>query len=204
MADEFRITKEMMEKADTYIPIAMKEALACDVARICVKETGTIHPPIDVEPEETIFHLPPSYCESPSAKARVMMTLLLVMYLHVWDEETPLLCEAEDYDKWAGAHVLNQLERFKAGEYREKAFDILSDYREMEKYLNSAIYAVLREMNDPVTRFMSAMVEMSSSETMQNAMESIRKTQADMEAERARQEEIMRGNAGTEVENVGQ
>ena len=193
MADEFKITKEIMEKADTYIPIAVKEIIASDMARACVKETYLIRPSTEKAAYDGAYGLKPNYCESPSSKARVMMTVLMALYLHAWGEETPFLCEISEYDRCAGSHVLNQLERFKAGEYREKAFDLLADYREMERYLNSAIYSVLRELNDPVKRFMEAIGEMSSAEGMQNAIESIKEAQEQVNAEIARQEQIIHG-----------
>lgn len=200
MADEFKITKEIMDKADTYIPIAVKEIIASDMARACVKETNLIRPHDQKPQYDGAYGLAPNYCESPSSKARVMMTVLLSLYLHVWSDDTPLLCDISQYDQWAEAHVLNQLERFKAGEYREKAFDLLADYREMERYLNSAIYSVLRELNDPVKRFLEALGEMSSAEGMQNAIDSIKAAQEQVNAEIARQDSIIHG----EDENGGE
>ena len=200
MADEFKITKEIMDKADTYIPIAVKEIISSDMARACVKETYMIRAHDEKPQYEGVYGLAPTYCESPSSKARVMMTVLLALYLHVWSDDTPLLCDISQYDQWAEAHVLNQLERFKAGEYREKAFDILADYREMERYLNSAIYSVLRELNDPVKRFLESLGEMSTPEGMQNAIDSIKQAQEQVNAEIARQESIIHG----EDENGGE
>ena len=197
MGNEFRITEETMRKAETYIPLTMKEMIANDMARACVKRTGLIRPfGTEAEPEGE-WGVSPVYCESPSSKARVMMTVLMVMYLKIWGEDTPYLCEIEAFDQWAGAHVLNQLERFKAGPFREKAFDILSDYREMEKCLNSAIYAVLRELNDPVKRFMEALGAMASAEGIQNAIETIKEAEAGIEKERERQERIIHGDEET-------
>jgi hypothetical protein len=118
MADEFKITKAIMEQADTYIPIAMKEMIASDVARVCVKETAMVRPHGEEEEQGNEYAFAPTFCENPRSKARVMMTILLSVYLHIWGEDTPLLCDIESYDQWARAHVLNQLERFKAGEYR--------------------------------------------------------------------------------------
>ncbi len=193
MADEFKITKTIMEQADTYIPIAMKEMIASDVSRVCVKETSTVRPHGEEEEQGNEYAFSPTFCESPSSKARVMMTILLSVYLHIWGDDTPLLCDIESYDQWARAHVLNQLERFKAGEYREKAFDLLADYKEMEKYLNSAIYAVLREMNDPVQRTVHVLSQFASAENIEDAKNKAGALQAAIEKEKERQERIMRG-----------
>ena len=193
MENEFKITDAIMDKADTYIPLALKEAIANDMARACVKPTGMIRPFGEKAEDGGDYGIPALYCESAVNKARVLLTVIMALYLHLWGEDTKYLCDIEEYDKWAGAHVLNQLERFKAGKYREKAFDLLADYREMEKCLNGAIYAVLRELNDPVKRFMEAFGAMASAEAIQSAMETIKEAQAGIEEERERQERIIHG-----------
>lgn len=193
MADEFKITKAIMEQADTYIPIAMKEMIASDVARVCVKETSAVRPHGEEEEQVNEYAFSPTFCESTSSKARVMMTILLSVYLHIWGDDTPLLCDIESYDQWARAHVLNQLERFKAGEYREKAFDLLADYKEMEKYLNSAIYAVIRELNDPVQRTIHVLSQFASAGNIEDAKNTVGTLQLAIEKEKERQESIMRG-----------
>jgi hypothetical protein len=205
MGDKLKITHETMKNADTYIPVATKELLAATIARACVKRTNQIH--AYDEKDEIFFDgeyaLSPIYCESVSSKARFLMTILNAYYLHTWDDTHPLMCSMEEYDEWAGTHLLNQIERFKSGEYREKAFDMLADYREMEKYLNSAIYSVLREMNDPVRRFMEAIGTMTSAEGIQEAMGSIEDSRKKIEAEKKRQEEIVNGNGGESSDEHG-
>ena len=199
MENEFKVTSEIMANAKTYIPIAMKEMIANEVARACVKETYKVRPHADKTAYAGDYGLSPNYCESVSSKARVMMTILLSQYLGIWGDDTAFLCDIGNYDQWAEAHVLNQIERFKGSEYREKAFDILSDYREMERYLNSAVYSVLRELNDPVTRFMSAIGEITSADGVQKAMDAIAEAQKGISEEMKRQEEIIHG-AETEEE----
>lgn len=199
MENRFEVTREMMEKAKTYIPIAMKEMIASDVARGCIKQTKLIRNHEEAKQEQDdMYELSPVYCESSSTKARILMTILMVFYLEAWGDDSPMLCSVEDYDKVASAHVLNQIERFKTTDLREKAFDLLGDYREMEKYLNSAIYSVLREMNDPVTRFMRAMGEIGSVEGINNALEAIKEAQDGIIKEGQRQVRIIRGEEGDE------
>lgn len=192
MENRFELTKEIMGKAETYVPIAMKEMIASDSARACIKPTNLIHPH-DMSATELTYGLQPVYCESPSAKARIMMTILMVFYLKEWDDSHQLMSDAEEYDKIASSHIINQIERYKSGEYREKAFDILSDFKETERYLNSAIYSVLRELNDPVKRFMEAMGDISSYEGIQRTLDSIKQSQEKIEEERERQEQIING-----------
>lgn len=196
MENKFEITKEIMANADTYMPLALKELISISKARECVKETNYIQP-MGVDTQfKGEYGMGPMYCESPSTKARILMTCLMVFYLKVWPDSTDMICSLDDYDAWSKAHVLNQIERFKSTEYREKAFDIISDYREMERHLNSAIYSVLRELNDPVKRFMEAFGTMGSIEGIQEAVKSIEEAKDGIEAERERQESIINGEGG--------
>lgn len=196
MENKFEITEEIMENASTYMPLALKEVIAISKARDCIKETNSIQP-LGVD---GTFHgeyaLKPIYCESPSTKARIMMTCLMVFYLKIWPDSTDMICAIDDYDNWGGAHVLNQIERFKSTKYREKAFDIISDYREMEKHLNSAVYSVLREMNEPVKRLMDALGTLGSAEGVKDAMNTIQEAKEGIEKERERQKRIINGETG--------
>ena len=198
MADEFKLTKEIMENADTYIPVITKELLANVIARSCVQTTDLIRPMGDKPEGDDILQVEPVYCESVSTKARYLMTILLTYYLKIRDESAWLLCEIDEYDNWAGAHIINQIERFKAGDYREKAFDILTDYREMEKYINAAIYAVLKEMNDPAKRAFQMIQSAFSADTINEAVEQMREYSEKLEEEKERQEKIVHGEAGEE------
>ena len=191
---QFQVTNEIMANAKCYMPVLTKEVIAQDVARACIKETSTIGEQTD--DLDAGFAMPPVYCESPSSKSRVMMAILLSYYLGVVDSNEKLMLNLETFDGWAGAHVLNQIERFKATEHREKAFNLLSDYREMERYLNSAIYSVLREMNDPVKRFLSTLSLMGTDEQIKKTTELAKKTASEILEEQKRQDKIVNGEIG--------
>lgn len=200
MGEKFKITPEIMKNTNTYISIAMKELIASDLARACVKETYKIKSHEDNSQYQSDYGLSPMYCESPSSKARVMMTVLMSFYLNLWGDDKAFLCDISEYDDLASAHVLNQIERFKSGEYREKAFDLLADYKETEKYLNSAIYSVLRELNDPAKRILDALGNMASAEMMQNTLNQIQEYQAGIKEEIEKQRTIMENGEGVNAD----
>lgn len=200
MGEKFKITPEIMKNANTYISIGMKELIASDLARACVKETYKIKNHEDNSQYQSDYGLSPMYCENPSSKARVMMTVLMSFYLNLWGDDKAFLCDISEYDDLASAHVLNQIERFKSGEYREKAFDLLADYKETEKYLNSAIYSVLRELNDPAKRIMDALGNMASAEMMQNTLNQIQEYQAGIKEEIEKQRTIMENGEGVNAD----
>lgn len=70
--------------------------------------------------------------------------------------------------------MLNQIERMKSvPALRNAAFDLLQDYKMLEKMLNTEVYNMLRVMNDPVTRFSNAMQAQTSPEAMQKSLDEL-------------------------------
>ena len=71
----------------------------------------------------------------------------------------------------------HQIERMKAegGESRNRAFDLIGDFREMEKRLNSEIYADLQIMNDPVARLAMALSSSMTPEAVQRMTDEAQK-----------------------------
>ena len=88
-------------------------------------------------------------------KNRYLMAVL-ASYLHIGyetDERDERLMSIADYNRWAGSHVLNQIDRFKRdSEARDKCYDLLYDFREFEKLLSAQIYGLLNVQNDIVMR----------------------------------------------------
>lgn len=201
MANRFEVTKEMMENADSYMPIVMKEGISASVARACVRDTADIHPLLSKEEDENDYNVPPMYGEDTGAKARIMLTILMSYYLKVWDRDKSFMCEDGEYDAVMESHIMNQIERFKATDLREKAFDILSDYKELEKYVNCAIYSVLREKNDPVLRMMEALGAVGAADNLSEILEKIKGLQDEISEENARQERIIDGEDDADDES---
>lgn len=201
MANRFEVTKEMMENADSYMPIVMKEGISASVARACVRDTGDIHPLLSREEDENDYNVPPMYGEDTGAKARIMLTILMSYYLKVWDRDKSFMCEDGEYDAVMESHIMNQIERFKATDCREKAFDILSDYKELEKYVNCAIYSVLREKNDPVRRMMESLGAVGAADNLSEILEKIKDLKDEISEESDRQERIIDGEDDADDES---
>ena len=193
MENRFEITPEIMENAETYMPIVLKERIAHELAEACATEKFRSE-------EEQVYGLPPVCCESTLNKSRVLLTILLVFYLKVWDESKEMPCSVEDYDKFMSSHPINQIERFKGTAYREKAFDLLADFRDMEKRLNAATYAYVRAKNDPATRLLVALGEIGSAEGIQKAIDIIHDSQDGIAEEIKRQERIINGEEGDDAD----
>lgn len=141
------ITKEMIEKARDYVTNAEKQKWVDTTATKCFDQLS-----IKLG-EET---LPTMYMVNASIKSRYLMTALISLYFgeKFKGDETDegLMCE-EDYDKWAGSHIVCQIDRWKRdADIRDKCFDLLHDYHELEKRLSSQITGILTVQNDMVVR----------------------------------------------------
>lgn len=139
------ITEETLEKANTYVPLKEKidfvtrSAEKCfDFVEIAVGENRTRH-----------------YKENPETKRRFLMGFLLSEYLHLPFEPVEgeaYLMAVDEYDEYAGSHIINQLNRLKKSELRDKAFDLLADYQEVEKLFGAEIRSLLEAANEPIHR----------------------------------------------------
>ena len=81
----------------------------------------------------------------------------------------PWLMSADDYDRMGGMTLLNRIDRMKkeGDVLRDKAFDLLADFRDLEKMLNTEIHANLAVMNDVVARMNMAMQSAVTPEKLQ-------------------------------------
>lgn len=138
------ITKEMMLNARDYLPLAQKEEWAQSCAEKCID-----HLAITVGEEE----MPPMYAVNTGLKSRYLMSALIGFYFNKEFDSDDAPMSVASYDEWAEAHPLNQIERLKAdASLRDKCFDLLSDYKDLEKRLASRIGSFLTVQNDPVLR----------------------------------------------------
>ena len=153
--------KEVFSKANTYVPLMEKATIVCHCAERCIDrvvvDTG----------EKFRGDVPPMYRENGQRKRRYLLGILVRAYLRldfVPCEEDEWLLSADDYDLVGGVQLINQIDRMKkqSDALRDKAYDLLADYRDMERMLNTEINANLTIMNDVVARMaMSASSAMS-------------------------------------------
>lgn len=147
MSEKIEITKETILEARDYVPLTEKEDWVADVAPKCFNKLAIT---ADGEP------VPPMYMVSTGLKCRYLMAALAGMYFgaeYQGDEKDPTMMSEAEYDRWASSHVLNQLERMKReSDVRDKCFDLLTDYKDLEKRLSSQINSLLTVQNDSVIR----------------------------------------------------
>lgn len=154
--DKFIITEEMIKNATDYIPLAAKQAIAKSIAENSIQ-------PIEMsvlkaEADSTLA-LPQIYEENWLLKKMYLAQSFLTEYLHI---ELPVTFGVKEYDEYFASHPFNQLERMKSKvatpdeNTRNKIFDILADYDELKKLVNTEIANEKAARNDVAERVLAA------------------------------------------------
>ena len=164
MSKRITITEDMLSNARTFIPLAEKEEFISYCAPRCfvIVEIG--------KRESSDLMEPPICKEDFFRKRRYIMGALAKLYLkqdYLTEDDDAWLMSREDYDMWAASHIYNQLERFKANpSVRNKAFDLLADFKLLEKCLNIETYGLLQAVNDPCTRIAEMIIKSTTPDAM--------------------------------------
>lgn len=175
---------KVLEGAESYVPIAKKVDFVNHCAQRCFDRLG-----ITAEDgAKPISSLPPMWKENVELKSRYIMGGLLKLYLKQnpqTEDGDEWLVSRETYDEWGKLHILNLIERTKSNAaLRDKCFDLLQDYKALEKMLNTEVYGMLAVMNDSVSR---AIAQIESSITP----ESLKQTTAALEESKREYEKYM-------------
>lgn len=141
------ITKEMIVAARDYVPVEEKDDWVGENAQKCFDRLS-----ITQGKEE----LPPMYMANATMKAQYLMAAFAGMYLrqeYEADARDPAMMSVAEIDNWAGSHALNQVERWKKdADVRDKCYDLLADYKDLEKRFAAQMQALLSVQNDSVMR----------------------------------------------------
>ena len=132
------ITKEMMVNAKTYMPLSLKEEIAHTIAVQSIQPMKTAE---QNRPADTLISLPQMSGENLAVRAACLVNTFLGFYFDIEIEQSENFYT--EYDRLAGAHLLNQIERFKTDkDVKDKAYDLLADYREFVKMVDMMIATV--------------------------------------------------------------
>lgn len=148
------ITKEMLLRARDYVPAREKEVFCSAAAQNCFDKLSVRASINGAEVE-----MPPMYGENGVIRSRYLLSALLRLYFRVDYEPVEadgFILALDDYDRWAAHHPLNTIERMKSrADLKDKAFDLLADYRELERLLNNEIRKLSAAYNDTVSRLVA-------------------------------------------------
>lgn len=160
----FEITKDMLKHANTYMPIEMKIILSKQIANMCVVDAPT--------DKENGF----SVKVEDSMMKNVQCLLVLVDYYLKADVKDKISENNafEIHNDIACGNPVNQMERFKFDpDTKRIAFDILSDYREFKKAVNTEVMNLLTVCNDPYVKISKLLLSVLENTNLREAMEKI-------------------------------
>lgn len=150
-----QITKEILLKAEDYLPLGEKARIAQDIAFGCVTAIS-----FQMEVGGVKVDVPDYHGRNHPLKERYLLGALFQKYLKISFEPVEgeeYLLSLDDYDRAASLHPMNALERFKSDpQTREKVFDLLRDYKTLWEMTRAALDDLVAAQNDPVARYLSA------------------------------------------------
>lgn len=188
---DYKITEEDIRNANTYVPIGEKSALVEHIGENRCFQVLSIS-----YGDET---MPPMYREDHELKSRYMLTALLKLYFKkevetVEDDEW--LMARDEYDRWCENHIFNTIERFKSNQgLRDQVFNLLYDYKDLEKRVNLELFGRLNVMNDSLLRIMQKLGEQLTPESIIQATDALSGLQGQLQDELERRREIIDGTS---------
>lgn len=144
--EQYILTREVLMAARSYVPIQEKMTFL-EYAPGCYDKLSI---------KNGNDSMPPMWKENEGLRARYLMYAMMHKYLGVEVEvESDGLLTPEEYDRFAASHIIMQLERFKRDKeesVRNKAYDLLADFFELQKMFSTEIRSMLDVQNDMVVR----------------------------------------------------
>ena len=171
---KFVITKELIEKAKTYMPLSEKTEMANYLVTECLVEA-------EKGEQELSMGLSPLWKEDNAQKAVAYQTLFLQFYLGIDFTENK-----NTFDDYASSFIFNALERLKNDkDVKDKIYDMIYDFREFKKLADAEIYQEKQRRNDPINRLLENMAKVSSPENFKEKTEELEKVMSEIEKGRA-------------------
>lgn len=180
------ITEEMLQKADSYLNISVKTALAEKFAIACVENNGK---------KSMSGKLPPLVTERYGLKQQYLMGVLAQLYLHQSftkqkfemddgkKKTTGVLdccMDEESYDEWASSHVFSQINRFirkRDCPVSDKAYEMLNDFKTFAIMLDKSIKDLVDRNNDVADRLARALNIEMTPETVKQLFDELKAVQ---------------------------
>lgn len=194
MEKKFTITENLVRNANDYIPLERKVAMAKAIAPKCIEKSKTAE---QNQKGLEFLALPTLWVDDLETKNLYTMVVLLTEYLKI---KVPDDFTDEIYDEYASTHILNQLERFKSNlSLKDKVFDLLNDFRDFKKILDTEIFNEKEVRNDPVARLSAAISIISNSENIKKMQEELEKSASEFEsAQREAKAKLQAGKGDAE------
>lgn len=174
----YTITAEdLASKVNTYIELAAKTEWVSLVSDKCMDK---------VELSFMDEAMPTMYMENADRKSRFLLGFFLRLYLN-WnwehedkeDQSDEWLVPYDVYDKWMRGHIFAQIEKFKSDkDVKDICFNLLAEYKDVERRLNNEIYGKLQIKNDPVARQIMQQQMNMTPEAIEQLFDGLKEAQA--------------------------
>ena len=170
--ERITITEETINNGVSYALCELKEKFVEDVYMKCLNR-------VDVNLDDSgNAPMPYMYMENTFLKSRYLMTALAKFYLRMdvkTEDGDMWLMTRNEYDRFGASHVIGQLNRFRNNnpELKDKVFDLLRDYSDLERKLSNAIRSGLTVMNDPANRIFQKITMDVSEEALASQKEQL-------------------------------
>ena len=144
--------------------------------------------------------LPPFYTENADRKSRYLLGFFLRLYMNwkweVAEDEDEWLLPYEEYDKWMRGHIFAQIEKYKSDkDAKDICFNLLAEYKDVERRLNSELYGLLQTLNDPTSRQITAQITSVTPEAIEQLFSGMEKArEAVDEYKKMREQEVETDN----------
>lgn len=191
---KFKVTDELLCAANDYIPLSRKVSIARLIAPKCIEKSKTAE---QNQKGLEFLALPTLWMDDLEMKSLYTMSVLLTEYLKI---EIPEDFTDETYDRYASAHILNQLERFKSNaQLKDKVFDLLNDFKDFKKILDTEIFNEKEVRNDPVARLSAAISIVANPENIKKMQAELEKSASEFEiAQREAKSKLQAGKVESE------
>jgi len=173
--EKFVLTAAHIQNAKAYIPLDEKCDLAKEIAKRCVV--------ISEDEGESVLEILslPIKKEDIALKQLCLMNVLVTAYLNL-PVKNPFT--QKEFDYYAGSHLMNQIERFKGNyDLKDKIYDMICDYKEFKKIVDTEIYNEKSTYNDSVSRVIRILATFSKKEDIDKLKEAVAELKAQTEAE---------------------
>ena len=172
------ITEEMIEKADSYIPLEQKMSFARLVAPDCVEN---VEMSVQKAQSDATLTLPQMWREKTELKQLYLLQFFLREYLHI---DVPDNFGTNDYNAYAKFHPICQLERFKyksSPAIKDKVYDLLSDFRDLKRFLEVEIHSELANRNDLLEPLLAGVTLLSSPVNIKELLTELKSKSGELE-----------------------
>ena len=173
------LTEEDIRKATSYLPLAKKTAMARAYAQDCLLQFD-----LSTGNDEVDKVFPSRFQENPQKRLLYGMLVMLRDYLHKKEDED---LSTDQYDEWGEASLFNQLDRFKSSkdqEIRNKAYDLVDDYREFYRMLGTEINSLAEAKNDILARFVQYVTLSQSPEAVEEQLKKLEELSKELDGMR--------------------